>query len=355
MARYTARRTLPTDRRLRLGWCTARRIRQLIAIGVATTTVAVCSDSSSRRAKVDFIRGLPFDSVFMEVREFTLEEPAIAPITGIWHLRPLDEGRFLVLDRGRDEVRIHGRDGSLVRLVGRRGEGPGEFRGPVEGLLDERGYLYITDTSPRVTRLRPDLTFDTIFRVPAYAAGQIERIGSNLAIHVAVEGEGSQNMLLASKDGEVLRTFHPAHPLLWSVPYWSSFFGHELAVASDRIFVADEFLYPLYMYDSEANLVRTFGTPPRSWAEASRPEPGAFVGVSGFQRLEEWLRSFTVIRHIGVYRDSVLVVTHARHVPEVSYLYRTEEVGLDLYDLEGNKLYEDLVPPGKVLRAQDYL
>jgi hypothetical protein len=79
------------------------------------------------------------------------------------------------------------------------------------------------------------------------------------------------------------------------------------------------------------------------------------VGVSGFQRLEEWLRSFTVIRHIGVYRDSVLVVTHARHVPEVSYLYRTEEVGLDLYDLEGNKLYEDLVPPGKVLRAQDYL
>ena len=137
---------------------------------------------------------------------------------------------------------------------------------------------------------------------------------------------------------------------------WEESVGYCRALrAGDRIFVTDGFLYPLHMYDSGGNLVRTFGTPPRSWVEPSRPEAGAFIGVSGRRRADEWLRSFTMIRQIDVYRDSLLVVTHSRYTPDAVDLFRTKDIGVDLYDLDGNKLYEDVAVPGKLLRAQDYL
>jgi hypothetical protein len=205
-----------------------------------------------------------------------------------------------------------------------------------------------------VTRFKQDLAFDTVFRVPAHAVLHIEPLDSILVLGIVVDREVEKCFLL-SRDGNLLGRFHKAHPLLWKVPYWSSFFWEDLAVGRDRIFVANGFLYPLYIYDTEANFTRTFGTPPGSWVEASRPESGAFTGPSGMLRLQEWLPSFTMIRQIDVYRDSLLVVTHARYAPDVDDLGRTEDIGLDLYDLDGNKLYEDVAVPGRILRAEDYL
>jgi hypothetical protein len=326
----------------------------LAAAGALGVTTTACSESQSHRTDTAPRRDVPFDSVFSRVREFVLEEPATAPISMILHLRPLPGDRLLVVDRNQDRVRIHAGDGSLIRIVGRRGEGPGEFKAPLAGLVDDEGYLYVTEVSPRVTRFKQGLAFDTVIRVPALAVLHIEPLDSIFVLGIWVEGE-VEKYLLMSKDGKVLGRFHKAHPLLWKVPYWNAWFPEDLAVAGDQIFVADGFLYPLYMYDSEGNLVRTFGTPPESWVEASRPQRGEFLGVSGFQRLHDWLRSFTMIRQIDVYQGSLLVVTHSRYAPDSGSLSRKEDIGVDLYDLDGTKLYEDVPVPGRILRAEDYI
>jgi hypothetical protein len=43
-------------------------------------------------------------------------------------VRQLRDGRILVVNAGTNELRFYGPDGSWIRSVGRRGEGPGEFR-----------------------------------------------------------------------------------------------------------------------------------------------------------------------------------------------------------------------------------
>jgi hypothetical protein len=326
----------------------------LAAAGALGVTTAACSDSLSNKTDIVLRRAVPFDSLFAKVREFVLEEPAIAPISMIQYFRPLEGDRFLVVDRNQNKVRIHAGDGSLIRIFGRRGDGPGEFKAPLAGLLDEQGYLYVTEASPRVTRFKQDLAFDTVFRVPAHAVIHIEPLDSILAMGIVVDLE-VEKCLLLSKDGTLLGRFHKAHPLLWKVPYWGSFFWESLAVGRDRIFVANGCCYPLYMYDTQGNFTRTFGTPPGSWVDASRPESGAFTGTSGTLRMQEWLRSFTIIRQIDLYGDSLLVVTHARYVPDVPDFGRKEDIGLDLYDLDGKKLFEDMPVPGRILRAADYL
>jgi hypothetical protein len=326
------------------------------AMAAAATGIAVFTrlTSSSHEASAEPVRAIAFDSVFAKVRELVMEEPDTAPISVILHFRPVAGDRFLVVDRDQNRVRIHSGSGSLIRIIGRRGEGPGEFKTPVAGFVDGKGDLYVTEGSPRVTRFKQDLAFDTVIRVPADAVHQIEPLDSILVLGIYV-GRDVEKYLLLSKNGDLLGRFHRSPPLHWEVPYWSSFIQEDLAVASDRIFVSDGFLYPLSLYDTEGRFIRTLGTPPGSWAEASRPMAGAFTGPGGMERMQDWLRSFTMIRQIDVYRDSLLVVTHARYVPDVRDLGRTEDIGLDLYNLGGDKLYEDIDVPGRVLRAEDYL
>lgn len=61
-----------------------------------------------------------------------------SPASGEWtlsrveDLHRMDDGRLVVLNRGSFELLMFGRDGELLRSIGRLGEGPGEFMDPIE-------------------------------------------------------------------------------------------------------------------------------------------------------------------------------------------------------------------------------
>ena len=59
-----------------------------------------------------------------------------------------DEGRVFVVDQSPAAIKVFGPDGSLVRLIGRQGEGPGEYRAPFIALRGSR--LAVHD--PRLSR-----------------------------------------------------------------------------------------------------------------------------------------------------------------------------------------------------------
>ncbi len=44
----------------------------------------------------------------------------------------MDDGRLVVVNRGSRELLVFGRDGEFLQSIGRRGEGPGEFKDPIE-------------------------------------------------------------------------------------------------------------------------------------------------------------------------------------------------------------------------------
>lgn len=58
---------------------------------------------------------------------------------------PGPDGHLFVLDYVASRVLVFTRDGRFVRQVGRRGEGPGEFRAPTGLAIDSRGTIWVAD------------------------------------------------------------------------------------------------------------------------------------------------------------------------------------------------------------------
>ena len=134
-------------------------------------------------------------------------------------------------------------------------------------------------------------------------------------------------------------------------PYWTGRMRQIGAIGGDWIFVATNWVYPIFVYSSEGLLVDSVGQPPPSWQQARRPAVGEFPP----SRRTEWrdyLRDITVISALAVMSDSVLVVTHGRIEPEEG-TYRTDRyryptTNADIY-LSGRLLAVDLPAPGDLV------
>lgn len=75
-----------------------------------------------------------------------------------------DDGLYYVADTGNDRVAVFDAEGKLVRTIGRRGDGPGEFRGP--HLVDVEGGI-VTVQGQKTSRFRTDGTFIDEVRSPS--------------------------------------------------------------------------------------------------------------------------------------------------------------------------------------------
>jgi len=57
-----------------------------------------------------------------------------------------DAGNIYILDKKAANIKIFNKDGNFLKIIGRRGEGPGEFAAPENGALSPNNELYIYDS-----------------------------------------------------------------------------------------------------------------------------------------------------------------------------------------------------------------
>ena len=297
---------------------------------------------------------LSFDALFKLEARIGLEEPDSGLITGVPGIDVDAGGRLLVPEPALAEVRVYSPGGRLLQRLGRRGDGPGEFRRPLAAAFAPDGSVYVTDAGvPRITRFTPSLAFDTVFLLhSAYFAAQIEPVPEGVVVFAMREGPDARLYDVYSSRGELRVSFHAMHPLIRSVPGWITAARSNLAVGAGHIYIAENLLYPFARYDRAGRLVDSVGTPPPSWTAASRPEPGAFQGADAWTRFQRWRRTFTTISGLGIYRDSLLLVVHKTLDPRV-VAYEESRYRLDLYRLgaELRKLAQDIELPGPLLHA----
>jgi hypothetical protein len=327
------------------------------AVLLALALVTGCGEPETRAtAAAAAVPSPPFDSLFELEATIGLQEPDSGLITRVATLDVDARGRLLVPEPALGEVRVYDPGGRLLRRLGRRGDGPGEFRRPLAAAFGPDGSVYVTDAGiPRVTRFAPSLAFDTIFPLQgAYFGAQIGTLPDGLVVFAMREGPDARLYDLYTPRGRLQARFHALHPLVRSVPGWIAAARSRLAVGAGHIFVAESLLYPLARYTAAGEFVDSLGTPPPSWRPASRPEPGAFEGAGAWARFQRWRRTFTTIAALGVYRDSLLLVVHEALDPDV-LAYEEAEYRLDLYRIgpQVEKIARDVMLPGPLLHAGD--
>lgn len=295
-----------------------------------------------------------FDAVFTLIERIALEEPDSALITALDELAVDRGGRLLIAEPAAGEARIYARDGRLLRRLGRRGDGPGEFRRPMSATFGPGGSVYVSDTgSPRVTRFASGPMLDTVFPLAqAFFGGPLRSVPGGVVVFAMRHGPGALLFDVYDAHGRPRSRFHRLHPLIGEVPGWLSAARSRVAVGAGSIFVAENLFYPIVRYDPSGTPLDSLGTPPPSWRPASRPEPGRFQGPEAWSRFALWRRSFTTIAALGVYRDSLLLVAHEALDPRV-VAYEEASYRLDIYSLRPalTKLAEDVRLPGPLLQA----
>jgi sugar lactone lactonase YvrE len=107
-------------------------------VGLAAGLSGEVYVTDSRQAKLYVIE--PWSN---EAQEVPLEAVVSQP-TGIALDPP--SGRIYMVDTGSHEVKIFARDGALLRRIGRRGTGPGQFNFPTMAWMSDKGELLVADS-----------------------------------------------------------------------------------------------------------------------------------------------------------------------------------------------------------------
>jgi hypothetical protein len=133
-------------------------LRWLLGAG---TALAGCADTPqsdpSNEALVDVEQVEPFSAGFELVDSIVLEQRPDAPIVRVSGLARRDDGILALADVSEGNVKLFAPDGRLHRILGRKGQGPGEFIAPRHLAFGPDGRLLVVDGQlGRLSRFTPD-------------------------------------------------------------------------------------------------------------------------------------------------------------------------------------------------------
>ena len=137
-----------------------------------------------------------FFAAFEPLRVLTLEENeeviTVFPLIGAGRA-----GELVVVDEPEAQVRLYSQDGSLRTVIGRRGEGPGEFLTPVSASRAMDGRIVVTDPSlSRITFFSPEGSFESLVgSVPVTLLWDVEDLGANRFLLLGRGGDDVANLV----------------------------------------------------------------------------------------------------------------------------------------------------------------
>ncbi|HEX6908742.1 MAG TPA: 6-bladed beta-propeller, partial [Longimicrobium sp.] len=161
--------------------------------------VSACGDGRAAPAAdaAPRIGTAKFADAFELVRSVTLEQPDSALVVRVSGIDVDARGRILIGDVSEGNVKLFSPEGRLLRVIGRKGIGPGEFEQPRYPRFGPDGLIYVADAqNPRIQ------VFDTAGRVtastPVLTVGLIQgfRPLDGRRLLVAAENSESREVLL---------------------------------------------------------------------------------------------------------------------------------------------------------------
>lgn len=169
-------------------------------ISYADSSEHKASTPSNQFTQEPSVDTVAFFAALERVRTITLEENE--EVLAVYPRITADRaGELLVVDPPEAQVRLYDRDGSLVRVIGRRGEGPGEYRTPMSAARVTDGRIVVTDpTLSRISLFSPDGAFES-------SVGSVP-----LAFILGAMDLGADRFLLLGPGGDdVTPTSFPSH------------------------------------------------------------------------------------------------------------------------------------------------
>jgi hypothetical protein len=197
-------------------------------------------------------------------------------------------GRIYVADDLNWSVSVFDRSGRLVRRLGRRGRGPGEFERPWHLAVDRSDSLFVWDGAlGRISVFGPDFRFARSFAAPGRwtVSGFGVRADGTLLVGAFAAGSAGSVHVLA-RDGRVLRSFGPRADTT-GIPagFASSLLGGSVDESEEGIVYSRRSPYELVFHDREGRRRRSCRGDAR-WTT----RPRSVVNLGNGRQSLEWER-----------------------------------------------------------------
>lgn len=312
----------------RRGW-RACPVNRSATVAVGLSLLLGCADPGAPTELSD---------VFIEVGRVELEESEFDPIVRIDHIGRLPGGGFILADRHAGRVRLFDAEGRETRVLGQPGEGPGELDEPSAAtLLPDGSVVVVQRGDPRLTVFEGDSA--SVIRVPGAYGYWVASVGDRLIAGVATPQE---RFAVLDLDGEAHRPFGSRDPAVAATPFWVFFARENAAVLGDEIAINTSFFPTIRIHGVDGDSLRTFGSAPPGWIDPMTPPVEGIQAPGDRQRIEEWARSFTVVKALAAVGADHLVVQYGRHEPNEVDSYEVAPRSIDVYEASGRKVAEDL-------------
>lgn len=270
----------------------------LLIVAAACTTAEGKSVEALEKVPV-----VGFDSLFRRVDSVMLVTPSeesIGLASGIAAL----PNTFVLSDFTRGNLKVFSKQGKLLRILGKPGDGPGEFRMPIGLIQNDQGNLVVFDLKRGVLSTRD--TSGTLMEervMPGTWDGLASLPGTDHVLLVGARvrkgheaGVGGEHMALhdIDKSGAIAESYHsfkwPSDPLQSTFThYFAAAVGDQLvtgAFASNRVYFVNR--------STGAETSALIGGPwyrTPSWSK----QPAA---PSAGQRVELWARQQVLMLHL---------------------------------------------------------
>ena len=236
-----------------------------------------------------------------------------------------DDGRIYAADKEQSQIRIFDADGDLIRAVGRKGKGPGEFQEPLAVALspDERMFA-VRDENRRVSLFSRDGTYQQSFvlsNILPSGSASMTFVNDSL---LAIGGFKPKSMY----SGDVIHFY-----ALDGTPV-SSFFSRtekakELKVTArvgvgfdrydDRLFAIQpvDYAVSVFTLDGERTGTIRISPLPDHFQPPTTPQPNPMEDRAGALK---WSQESDVLRRLFVLDENHLLVTVQKLTdPDVAY------------------------------------
>lgn len=279
-----------------------------------------------------------FNEIFIYDKSVELDN-----VFGILDLKVDKNGRFFVIGRGEENVKIFSQRGDIIKVIGRKGEGPGEFTFPRCISVKESGEFCVGDMlTRRVSFFNSEGKFVNSIVCPSVIARMVWLNSKLIISGIKQVGNSVCFIHFLTKEGNLMKSIFSLKQEILKIDalYTLSLFAPFNVDSEENIYTSHIVKYQVHKFSSNGILLKVFPTP----KNYIPPSPSKAPSPINKEEFEKWESTWHQV--IGVFSVKHYILVLLR-------IHKPKEYRIDIYDKNGNIIRDNIVSGLKLLEV-DY-